>query len=196
MTGHDQDDLRRMIRRADPSASLAPLRGDELTRLTEDTMTRTDPAPVGARTPRRGWILAGGGILVAAAAGAFLLPMAFTSPAAPARLDLAPGGGPTAMCAQVTPEVIGQAEDAFRATVTSIEGGVVTLRVDERFTGDIGDTVEVAQGEDTAIDGAPLVFTDGTAYLIAATDGVVATCGVSDVDSPELEALYQEAFAG
>lgn len=196
MTSPDQDDLRRLIRRADPSASLAPLRDDRLTRLTEDTMTRTDPAPVGARTSRRGWLVAGGGIVVAAAAGAFLLPMALTPPAAPTRLELAPGGGLTAMCAQVTPEVIGQAEDAFRATVTSIEDGVVTLTVDDRFAGDIGDRVEVAQGEDTAVDGAPIVFQDDTTYLIAATDGVVATCGVSEVDSPELEALYQEAFPG
>ncbi|MEW1836142.1 hypothetical protein [Microbacterium sp. NPDC079995] len=196
MSSHDQDDLRRLIRRADPSASLAPLREDRLTRLTEDTMTRTEPAPAGARTSRRGWLVAGGGIVVAAAAAALLLPMALTSPVAPTRLELAPGGGLTAMCAQITPEVIGQAEDAFRATVTSIDDGVVTLSVDDRFAGEVGDTVEVAQGEDTAVDGAPIVFEDGTTYLIAATDGVVATCGVSDVDSPELEALYQEAFPG
>ncbi|MFI8633637.1 hypothetical protein ACIGEP_13675 [Microbacterium sp. NPDC077663] len=196
MTDHDQDDLRRLIRRADPSASLAPLRDDELTRLTEDTMTRTDPAPVGARTPRRDWLLAGGGILVAAAAAAFVLPMALTPPAAPTQLELAPDGGLSASCAQITPEIIGQAEDAFRATVTSIEDGVVTLTVDDRFAGDIADTVEVAQGEDSVIDGAPIVFEDGTTYLIAATDGVIATCGFSNVDSPELDAIYREAFPG
>ncbi len=196
MTDHEQDDLRRLIRRADPSASLAPLRGDELTRLTEDTMTRTDPAPVGARTPRRGWLLAGGGIVVAAAAAAFLLPMALAPAAPPTRLELAPDGGLNASCAQITPEIIGQAEDAFRATVTSIADGVVTLSVDKRFTGDVGDTVEVAQGEDTVVDGAPIVFENGTVYLIAATDGVIATCGFSNVDSPELEAIYEAAFPG
>lgn len=193
MTDHDQDDLRRVIRRVDPSASLAPLRRDELTRLTEDTMTRIDPAPVGARTPRRGWLLAGGGIVVAAAA-AFLLPMALAPAAPPTRLELAPDGGLNASCAQITPDVIAQADDAFRATVTSIQDGVVTLSVDDRFHGEIGDTVEVAQGEDTVTDGAPLVFEDGATYLLAATDGVIMTCGFSDVDSPELDVIYQEAF--
>lgn len=197
MTRGEQDDLRQLIRRADPSASLAPLRGDQHTRLVEDTMTRTDTAPPspGVRIPRRAWAL-GGGIVAAAAAAAFVLPAALTPPAPATRLELAPDGGAMASCAEITPEVIAQADDAFRATVTSIEGGVVTLTVAERFAGDIGDTVEVAQGEDSAIDGAPIVFEDDTSYLIAATDGVVATCGVSGEDSPELDTLYRDAFGG
>ncbi len=197
MTQHRDDDrLRGLIRRADPSASLAHLPSDYRIRLVEDTMTQTRTAPETrtARTTRRGWLVAGA--VGAVAAAAIAVPLALGPATTATTLELPAAAGPAEMCLQITPDVIAQHGTAFRAEVTSIEDGTVTLAVRDRFAGEVGGTVEIAQGADSVVDGAPIVFADGATYLIAATDGVVATCGVSGEDSPELDALYREAFDG
>ncbi|CAN3701172.1 hypothetical protein MMX123_01165 [Microbacterium sp. MM2322] len=104
-------------------------------------------------------------------------------------------GGPAAMCAQVTPEAVAAAGTSFRAHVRSIADGTVTLSVDERFDGEVGDTVTVAQGVGAGIDGEPIVFVEGETYLISAsTDGVIITCGVSGIADAGLTAVYDAAF--
>jgi hypothetical protein len=193
----EPDDVRRLISRADPARSLAPLRADKITRLTEDAMTTTDPRTTGAAPrSRRGLLI--GGLAAAAAVAAIAIAAPFlTAPAAPPTVLALQPTDPMAMCAVITAEAIDDfAETAFRADVTDISEGTVTLRVTERFRGEVSDTVEIVQGTDTALDGGPIVFTDDAAYLISTADGEVLTCGLSDVASPELEALYAEAFAG
>ena len=105
-------------------------------------------------------------------------------------------GGPAAMCAQVTPEAVAAAGTSFRADVRSIADGTVTLSVDERFAGEVGDTVTVTQGDGAGIDGEPIVFVEGESYLLSANaDGVIVTCGVSGVADEGLTAVYDAAFS-
>jgi hypothetical protein len=102
----------------------------------------------------------------------------------------------TAMCMALSPELIRQGELAFRADVTGIDAGIVTLQVTERFQGDVGDLVQVEQGDGVPIDGAPIVFENGATYLISSDGETIGGCSGSGVASPELEALFDEAFPG
>ena len=205
---HGADDL--LMRSADPASSLAPLPARQLAHLTETTMStaprtpaRTAPgrsaagrsaAPTRRRSRR---LLAGaaGGVLVAAAVVGVLVA---TGPGAGGRvttLTAPPAGGPGAMCAVPTAEVLATSTTAFRGTVVAVDGGTATLRVDDVFAGDPGDAVEVPQGDpDDQVDGAAPVFTEGGAWLVAASAGVVSSCGLTGPDSPELAALYDQAF--
>ncbi|MBN9611990.1 MAG: hypothetical protein J0H64_00725, partial [Actinobacteria bacterium] len=182
------------------------LRSDEIARLTEDTMTRsqTDTATQ-ARRPersrRRGLLLGGLGVIIAGAAAAIAIPL-LVSPGAPS--TQLQQRGVAAKCMPIDASMLAQASSAFRGTVTGVEQGVVTIRVTERFAGKVGDTVEVPQGdgvagpegEVVASDGGPLTFEPGKEYLIAVSDGAVSTCGMSGTADPELEQLYREAFPG
>lgn len=157
----------------------------------------TTATPTHARSPRpvRPWLVAGGGVLAAGAAAAFLVP-ALLAPPSVTVLRLSDADPVTQMCLEITPDVVAGADLAFRAEVTGIEGGTVTLRVTERFAGEVSDLVQVAQGDDTPIDGAPLVFAAGETYLISTDSDVIGSCGESGVASPELEAIYDAAFPG
>lgn len=194
----DADATRRRIARADPAASLAPVSADRLTRLTEEAMT-TEPTPsrpeAARPRPLRTWILAGAGALAAGAAAAIVLP-ALLAPAPTVTTLTLEQTDATAMCMALTPELIAQSELAFRADVTGIEGGVVSLRVTERFQGEVGDIVQFAQGDDEPIDGAPIVFENGATYLISSDGSTVGGCSGSGIATPELEALFDAAFPG
>jgi hypothetical protein len=196
---NDNDATRRLIGRVDPAATLAPVSADRLTRLTEDAMT-TEPTtrPAAESAPRsrpglRTWLLAGA--LAAGAAAALVLPTLLAPPTV-TTLQLPNTDPLTTMCLEITPDVVAAADIAFRAEVTGIEGGVVSLRVTERFAGEVGDIVQVDQGDDEPIDGAPLVFTDGATYLVATEGSTIGSCGESGIVSPELEAIYDAAFPG
>lgn len=154
----------------------------------------TDPAPRRRRSP---WLIVGVGALAVGAAASLLLPFALgvTTGGSASALRLPATGGPMDMCAQVTAEALAPAQLAFRAEVASIDDGTVTLRVLDRFAGDVGDTVAVTQAEESVVDGAPIVFERGVDYLIAADGDTILTCGLSATDSPELTSLYREAFA-
>lgn len=160
---------------------------------TQDTLSPA-PAPVGRRS-RRGPVLGAIAGFAALAAAALALPLVIGATGGdPTALRQPEDAGPAAMCAVLTPELLAQVDEAFRATVTGVEDGTVTLTVSDRFTGDVEDTVEIPQGDDSVVDGASLVFVDGKTYLIAAVDGTVASCGASGVDSPALAEIYDAAF--
>lgn len=195
MNDADQDRMRRLLRAADPASSLPHLRSDQIVRLTEDTMTAQNTSSR-TRVNRRGLLLGGLGAGVAAiAAVAFAVPAIVGTSGAATALTQPSSGGPAAMCAQVTPEAVAAAGTSFRADVQSIADGTVTLSVDERFAGEVGDTVTVTQGDGAGIDGEPIVFVDGESYLLSANaDGVIITCGVSGVADEGLTAVYDAAF--
>jgi hypothetical protein len=83
---------------------------------------------------------------------------------------------------------------AFAATATAVEGETVTLAVDRWYAGGDATTVELhAQPGMTAlIDG--FEFQVGESYLITATEGTVNFCGASGPATPELTALFDQAF--
>ncbi len=68
--------------------------------------------------------------------------------------------------------------------------------MDRWFTDGEADTVVV-----TAVAGLEALtgsvpWAEGERFLVSATNGVVAYCGLSGAATPELEAMYDEAFPG
>jgi hypothetical protein len=199
------DDLERRLRAADPAPPTVPIdsaRSQRARTLREQIMNddqiTLDPARSGG--PRRRLLAAaaaaavvvGGGIAVVSSGGD-------DTPADARSLALSVAADdPMQMCLEITPESVRSlAQIAFAGTVTGVEGEVVTLRVDRWFTGAEVDEVVVTspvEGESALLGGVELET--GGEYLISAADGAVQTCGVSGTISPELEAIYDEAFPG
>lgn len=203
-TTDDEQRDRRRIAAADPAAGLPPLPAIRLDALLEDAMTTpvdaSTPAPAPApRRPRfrravigvaAAVLLLGGGTAVVLSQQSDPVPTAAST-----ALTLPDTGGIASACAVLTPEFLAASPVAFAAQVESIADGTVTLRVTERFTGTITDTVTVAQGTNSGVDGEALSFESGGRYLIAVGEGgVISTCGGSGPDSAELRALYAQAF--
>ncbi|MCJ1701443.1 hypothetical protein MT356_17175 [Rathayibacter festucae] len=217
MTAIEDSELRRLVRSTDPAEGLAPLTRAQLAEHRERAMggqatggpavggQGTDPGdsdphdsdPAAVRRRRSPWLIVGVGALAVGAAASLLLPFALgvTTGGSASALRLPATGGPMDMCAPVTAEALAPSQLAFRAEVASIDDGTVTLRVIDRFAGDVGDAVTVTQAAESAVDGAPIVFERGIDYLIAADGDTILTCGLSAADSPELTSLYREAFA-
>lgn len=163
-----------------------------------DTST-TPTAPAG----RSKWLLAG--IAAAAAAivlaGGLLLPdMLGDEPAPPAAaLELAmPAGDTMGSCLPVSAEIMRDMPIAFAGTAVAVSDGTVTLDVDTWYKG--GDAASVALTAPPADPptslGDVIDFQEGTRYLITATGGTVNICGFSGEATPELEAIFDDAFAG
>ncbi|PPG67394.1 RNA polymerase sigma factor [Rathayibacter rathayi] len=189
---------RSVLHTIDPAATLPPLTPAELaahiTAATGGPGTQEPPTSV----PRRGspWLTVGVGALSTAAAASLLLPFALgIGGTSSTSFQLSSTGGPSAVCSPVTAEALSPAQVAFRAEVRGIDGAVVTLHVLDRYAGEIGDTVTLTQATETAVDGAPITFDYGVDYLLAADGDTILTCGLSGPSSPELTALYREAFA-
>lgn len=217
MTAIEDSELRRLVRSTDPAEGLAPLTRAQLAEHRERAMggqatggpavggQGTDPGdsdphdsdPAAVRRRRSPWLIVGVGALAVGAAASLLLPFALgvTTGGSASALRLPATGGPMDMCAPVTAEALAPSQLAFRAEVASIDDGTVTLRVIDRFAGDVGDAVTVTQAAESAVDGAPIVFERGIDYLIAADGDTILTCGLSAADSSELTSLYREAFA-
>jgi hypothetical protein len=101
-----------------------------------------------------------------------------------------------ASCIVLTADVLDDAPLAFAGTVTAIDGETVTLSVDEWYVGGDAETVELSApaGMEALI--GSIEFTEGEQYLVSAYDGVVNYCGFSGPATPELQAIYDEAFPG
>lgn len=200
------DELEQRLRAANPVPPTVPVdraRSPRARTLVEHIVTDTHAALDTEPTPRaRRWPL----LAVAAAAVVAVVGVAVVvasdddAPVTDDALSLTIAAeDPMAMCIELTPETLGDpgVELAFKGTVTSVDGDQATLRVDEWFRG--GDAEEVtltapAEAE-TALLGA-VTLEEGAAFLISAADGAVRSCGQSGPLSPELEALFTEAFDG
>jgi hypothetical protein len=100
-------------------------------------------------------------------------------------------------CAVPSAEVLATFDTAFAGTVTSLDGGTATLSVDEWYAGDEASTVTVQSPSKDLADLLMAVdFEQGKSYLVSATDDRVTLCGFTAEQSPELQAMYDEAFAG
>ncbi|GHE09438.1 hypothetical protein [Klenkia taihuensis] len=185
------DELHARLRAADPLPDLPPLAPERLDQLLEDTVTGTE-APT-TRRPRT--------LLLAAAAAAAVVVVGGGALALTGRdggtttLALAPPDV-SASCAALTPELLAGSDVAFAGRVTAVSGDTVVLETTQRFTGEVGDTVEVTQGDGSVVDGAALTFEPGQVYLLTADDGTIGSCSGSGPDSPELRALFDQAFGG
>jgi hypothetical protein len=207
---------------ADPARVARLLEDTMHTDLTDTSTDGTDGTDGTAeqrshRTRHRGpltWMVAAAAVLIAAV-GVFSLlgndPERDHAPsAAPSATDTVdPGttapsvtelGAPppaNGRCMVPTAEALATAQVAFSGTVQSVAADVVTLVPDRFYAGEATEAVEVRAAPDqlTALVGA-VAFEEGRRYLVSATDGQVTVCGFSGPFSPDLEALYVEAFPG
>lgn len=149
-----------------------------------------------AQTNRRGLLIASVSTGIAAVAAVSLaVPAVMGISTAATELIQPSASGPVAMCAEVTPEAVAASQTSVRAEVTGIENGVVTLAVQERFKGEIQNTITVTQGVGAGVDGEPILFADGQSYLLSAnSDGMIITCGVSGIADAGLTSVYDAAF--
>lgn len=112
-------------------------------------------------------------------------------------LALTVDGTTAGKCAVPSAETLAGLDTAFAGTVSSIDGGTVTLDVDEWYAGGDGSTVTVeAPGEDLQDLLMAVDFQEGSRYLVSAEGGRVSLCGFTAEETPDLQALYDQAFAG
>jgi hypothetical protein len=123
-----------------------------------------------------------------------------TSPVtdAPGKLKVlelsAPAEDLLASCIVISPESIAAAPVAFKGTVDTAENGIVTMTIDQAYKGTDAQvaTLVAPDGQEALIGG--ITFTPGEQYLVTAYDGVVNYCGHSGPATPELQALFDQAF--
>jgi hypothetical protein len=98
-------------------------------------------------------------------------------------------------CAMPSAEVLSTFDTAFEGTVTSVEGGTATLEVDQWYAGGDAPTVTVESPSRSLEDLLLAVdFQEGETYLVSADGDRVTLCGFTAETTPELVALYAEAF--
>ena len=197
------DELRDRIQRLDPTVSATPVRSydDPASRQNLEQIMATTPTGIPDRTPgRRPYALvAAAAAVVAIAVGAFVALGGDDGDDDQDTTAVQLGTPPSdslASCIALEPQYLAEMSLAFRGTVTAIDGDVVSLSVDRWYKGGEGDTVAITAPDmsNTSIDG--LEFGTGRTYLISATEGTVNYCGFSGPATPELQAVYDEAFPG
>jgi hypothetical protein len=100
-------------------------------------------------------------------------------------------GSAGAKCAEPVPDLLRAYPTLFEGTVTSIEGSMVTFRVDYWLNGGGATTVRLDSGL-----GEPerLTFADGDHYIVAADkDGVVPQCG-ANMTSDETASKFRQEY--
>jgi hypothetical protein len=210
VTDEQRDPLEQRLRAADPAATLAPAHPDRVQRLLEDVMSTeltTENRATGAR--HRGpltWAVAAAAVVLIAGVALFGLLRHDDTPAAPPTASGAQSvtelGAPTATayaarCMVPSSRTLAQQTVAVEATVTTLADGVVTLTPSRWYAGRPTDLVRVQAPEQDlqALVGA-VRFHEGGRYLVSASAGQVAVCGLSGPWSSRLAALYADAFPG
>jgi hypothetical protein len=194
----DDEHLAQRLRQLDPARAVAPLPEHRIEDIIMNTTTRqaddgTQPAPSSHGRARGRLLIAG---LATAAAAAIVTSVIVAQPRAGNTLALTvPDPGISTACAPLAAEFIADTDVALEGRVTAIEGDTVTLEVLHQYTGEPASTVTVPQGTDELIELTTERFDVGGTYLISAVDEVVTTCGMSGASTPELKALYEEAFS-
>ena len=205
-----ENDLRALLAAAARvrSADLDPMTSPRARELLERAMAtpttdlttdrRTGPARSSTRRP---WLAAAAAAVVLAGGGAAYLSAGGSSDDAPSgggELTLAlPGGDPALQsCLPVSAEVLAPVPVAFAGTATAVTDGEVRLEVDRWYRG--GDATAVLlrnPGADMQALVGAADFRTGQQYLVSADQGTVTVCGLTGPASPELQAVYDEAFS-
>jgi len=216
------DPFRERIARADPAAAHAtdPITSRSARALLEEIMNTPlidsepveRPAPPHKRKPWAWPTLIAAAAVIALGLGAIAVSGGFGNSnddevaSAPPTTESAPPGklkvlelntgseDVTAMCMQISPGLIADTQVAFKGTVQTSEGGIVTLTIDQAYKGTDAQmaTLVAPDGTQALIGG--VTFEPGRQYLVTATDGTVNYCGLSGPATPELQALFDEAF--
>ena len=110
-------------------------------------------------------------------------------------LALTADGSTAGKCAMPSAEILSTFDTAFEGTVTSVDGGTATLEVAQWYAGGDASTVTVEAPSKALEDLLMAVdFQEGRTYLVSADNDRVTLCGFTAETSPELEALYVEAY--
>jgi hypothetical protein len=201
MSAHD-DDLMARLRAADPASSLPPADPDRVDHLLEaamsDTTTRTTETRENGthdRSPLT-WLVAAAAVLIAASGVLALLHRDHdTTPTAVATVTQLGLTTSQPRCELPGPDVLRLQTVAFRGTVTSLDAGTATFRVEHWFKGGPTDLARVAAPPARL---APLVSAAklhvGGSYLVSAQGGNVTECGFSGPATGQRAALYRQAF--
>lgn len=192
----DDRELRNRIQRSDPAGSGVETRSvsdESVRRMLENIVEQPVSNPTSGNRGAR-FVVAVAAV-AALAFGAFAV-FGNTSPAGP---PLALSLGETnsiSSCIQISADIMRDMPLAFAGTVTAVDGDKVTIDVDEWFKGGDAAVVELSapQGMQALIDG--IDFEVGGEYLITASEGTVNYCGFSGPATPELRAVFDEAFPG
>jgi hypothetical protein len=100
-------------------------------------------------------------------------------------------------CMVPTAEVLRRQSLAVLGRAAEVGERGVTLRVRRTYAGEEVDRVRVeAPREQLQLLLGAVAFGEGGQYLVAATDGRVAVCGLSGPATPARRSLYDEAFPG
>lgn len=199
--GADADDpLAARLRAIDPAASMVPATRDQVAQWQGDVMADSSTA-----TRARGWlvwaaaavVLVLGGVGLALVLGDGRGPGDTVASDQPSVTTITVPEPSSAKCMVVNLDVLRAQEFAFAGTVTTVADGVATLEVSHWYRG--GDTalVEVkAPNKDLQLLLSAVDFQQGKAYLVSGTGDTVTLCGFSALATPELTALYDEAYGG
>lgn len=117
------------------------------------------------------------------------------TPAEGAVLELT-AGTPDMMASCIRPDatVAGMSETAFLGTVTSIDGGLVTLTVDRWYVGGEAPVVTVLAPDGLEALTGSVDFVVGEQFVISSYDDTVAYCELSGPATPERVGWYEQAF--
>jgi hypothetical protein len=191
--------------RIDPAsgATTDPVSGPRAAALLEHIMT-TDIAPTPAPAApsrlrrRRPLVVALGGVALAVVAVVGFVALRGDDAKAPTSISLSfasrsPIGS---SCIRLDAMQPAAGTVAFRGTVVSIVANAVTLDVTKWYANGTADQVVVTTGTGAGTVDPELsaAFEQGGDYLVAATDGQVAGCGMTAPYSAELDALYRGWF--
>lgn len=180
------DDLRALLRGADPSRGKPPLDETRVRRVVaaaeRDALDGRRARPL--RHPRRLFAGVSLGAVAAAAGGVFIAGLVTT----PVVQATAPPE--TVACTPPDVESLGEWDTAYEATVMTVSGEDVALQVTAVYLGAPGPAVTVSQEE--GADGGDL-FVTGRSYLVVSADDDVSRCD-SGPATAELRDLYARAF--
>lgn len=205
------DELRARLGRIDPMPPSVPVepasgpRARELMeRIVQTRPVQTQPSPTDRTAHPSPWwqrpITAVAAVALVAGLGVgAVIALGGSDPGSEPTVMALDGGGaedPLAMCMQVTAENLAAFPVAFAGTAVEVADGIATLDVTRWYRGGDADRVAIAAppAQPALIGGVDIEV--GGRYLVTADEGRVSSCYFSDVASPELEALYAEAFGG
>lgn len=119
-----------------------------------------------------------------------------TGPGDPTVTVLSAPSAQAGRCLVPNADTLSRSPLAFDGTVENVTDGDITLSAATFYAGAQTDLVRVESSPEAlaALIGA-VDFQVGQRYLVSASGGQVTVCGLSGPFSPELEALYLEAFS-
>lgn len=184
------EELREKLQRVDPAVP-----GNQVKPVTavssQETLERI-MATSESRSPAMRYLLGAAAVLVLVVGGFAVFGNSVTPP-----MQLGLGNpDPMASCAIPDAAILADVPTALKGTVTAVDGDRAKLDVDEWYVGGEAESVELLAPSGLEALLGSIDFTEGSTYLIAAYDGTVTFCGLSGEATPDLQALYDEAFAG